>query len=333
MLNNTHKFLLVLSTSMMTYGAMAQSPGSNQVQQIIEQERSRQISRQISNNVQRRVGGDIDENTQTGLIRKASLQENTLAGSADRNTFMPDTVWDTYSWTRIGNDGGIPTNFDVDVHQNTIAMDKKFGDFYAGLSLTYAYSDLSLDGPTGGELMKGDNHTVQLTPYAAYVINKHLFLSALTGYSYSNDNNRGSFLGSKSETDSYNTELALNALHSIDNWFMTGKIGTRYIHGHSKTTSDFLTGTIRDNADTWIYLTRAEIGYAFANGIRVSNAVLYEYTNPKPNNGSADGVFYYDIGVNYPVSKALNFGVNASTDLSNEDVNISTVALNARLAL
>lgn len=332
-MNSKQKFLVALALGMLAGEAIAQSVS---VQQIIEQERSRQISRQISNNVQRRVSGDIDENTQTGLIQKSSLQENTLAGSADRNSFMPDTIWNTYSWTRIGNDGGIPTNFDVDVHQNTVAADKKFGNFYAGLSLTYAYSDLSLDGAFGGEIMKGDNHTVQLTPYAAYVINKHFFLSALTGYSYSNDNNRGSFFGSESETDSYNTELALNALHSIDNWFMTGKIGTRYIHGHSKTTTEipgFSTPEVRDNSDTWIYLTRAEIGYAFANGIRVSNAVLFEYTNPKPNNGTADGVFYYDIGVNYPVTKSFNFGVNASTDLSNEDVNISTVALNARLAL
>lgn len=333
MSNNNKQLLLAVSMAVVAGEAMAQSVDVNK---IIEQERGRQISRQISNNVQRRVGGDIDEKTQTGLIQKTSLKENQLAGSADRSSFMPDAIWNTYSWTRIGNDGGIPQNFDVDVHQNTIAADKKFGDFYAGMSLTYVYSDLSLDGQNGGEVLKGDTHTVQLTPYVAYVINKHMFLSALTGYGYSNDNYRGSLFGAESETDSYNTEVALNGLHSIGNWFMTGKIGTRYIHGHIKTKNEnAFTGdtTTRENEDTWIYLTRGEFGYEFGNGLRVSNGVLFEYNNPKPNNGQADGVFYYDIGINYPVTKSFNFGVNASTDLSNEDVNISTVALNARLAL
>lgn len=305
--------------------AMAQSPS-----QIIEQERSRQITRQVSNNIQRRVSSDIDENTSTGLLQQTSLKDNKMAASSDRSSFMPDTIWDTYSWTRIGNDG-IAADFDVDVHQNTIAADKKFGDnLYIGGSLTYAYSDLSLNE---GAYTHGDNHSVTLTPYLAYVFNKHLFLSALTAYGYSNDNLHGG-IGSESETDSYNTELALNALHSIDQWFMTGKVGVRYVHGHSKSESDFTPGLeTRDSTDEWIYLTRGEFGYAFANGIRVSNGVLFEYNNPKPNNGTADGVFYYDIGVNYNVNKKLNIGVNASTDLTNEDVNISTVALNARLAM
>lgn len=342
-----HKLFLGLSTLF----AASASYGSGS-EDLIQQETSRQITRQISNTISKRVLGELDDDLAGGAIQQASLT-NKMAASSDIKGYGPDSIWGNYSWTRIGNDGGIDDNFDVDVHQSTVALDKKIGNFFVGASLTYSYSDLSSDSLIrgGGEdgldtttiTTNGDAHGVTLTPFLAYIINKHLFISALAAYGYSNDTTRQpNAFTNESEYDSYTTEAALNGLHKIGNWFMTGKAGVRYNHGHSKIHQDFIGGNQNDtyktdNSDAWTSLARAEFGYSFSNKFRLSNAVLFEYTEPKgvdfQSSDTRDGVFYYNIGVDYKYSKSLSLGVDASTDLNNEDVNISTVALNARLAL
>lgn len=329
------KGALALSSLLSAGMAFAQSVD---VDEIISDQRTRQISRQVSDNIARRISGDIDESFKNSALRTSSLNgNNPLGASADGNTLLNDaSVWDAFSWSRISDDGGsLGSNFDVDIFQNTAGIDKKWGDFYFGGSLTYAYSNTDLSFPGGFGDFENHTHSVSITPYAAYVFNKHFFISALSGYTYTNANPQSPFGSTpESETDSYNSELALNGLHVIDNWFMKGKIGARYIHGHTKTDPFFAGGTTtRDNSDSWTYLVDGEGGYSFANGIRLYTGVLFEYNNPKPSQGLADGVFYYNAGIDYAVTKDFTMGAKATTDLNNEDIDLTTIALSARLAL
>jgi hypothetical protein len=333
----TAKGALALSGLLSAGAVFAQS-----VEEIISDQRTRQISRQVSDNIARRISGDIDDSFKNSALQSSSLNgNNPLGASADGNTLLNDaSLWNAFSWSRISDDGGsLGSDFDVDVFQNTAGIDKKWGDFYFGGSLTYAYSNTNLGFPGGFGNFENHTHSVSITPYAAYVINKNFFISALSGYTYTNANPQSPFGSApESETDSYNSELAINGLKVIDNWFMKGKIGARYIHGHTKTDSMVIFGPFgtpeqRDNSDSWTYLVDGEGGYSFSNGIRLYTGVLFEYNNPKPSLGQADGVFYYNAGIDYAVTKDFTMGAKATTDLNNEDIDLTTIALSARLSL
>lgn len=327
------------STTLMTlllaliFAAVADAVQAENIAATIVQERNRQISRQISDNIFRRISGNIDSTFQSAAMQQTELQPNPMAASADNSTaYWPDSLWSTFSWSRIGNDGGIPVNFATDIYQTSAGIDKQFGDFYLGASLTYAYSGTRFPGAGNNNA----THTVGITPYAAIRLSPNFFLSALSGYNYFDSNSAPNLSAPipDSETDAYNTEINLNGLQTIDNWFFSGKIGARYVHRHQKTPPATAgTLTIRDNSDTWTYLANAEGGYAFMTGIRIYTGVLYEYDNPKPALGKADGVFYYTLGLDYALTEAFTLGAKAQTDLTNEDVNLSTVVLNLRLAL
>lgn len=313
--------------------ALAQSVGQSSVEQIISDQRARQIARQISDSISRRVTGDLDS-----TFAGPQTKENKKGASADGNPLVPDSVWSAFSWSRISDDANLGASFDVDIYQSTTGIDYNVGNFYFGGTLTYAGTTAETE--FGAFRTDGSTHSVGVTPYAAYVINKNFFLSAMSGYTYSNNNTRNNFGFDipESETDAYQTEVDLNGLHVIGQWFMKGKIGTRYQHGHTKTDPTMIGGVQiapgnRSNADSWTYLVDSELGYAFKNGLKAFTGVLFEYNNPSHDLGLADGVFYYSAGVDYAVNNKLSLGTKVQTDLTNEDIDLTTVALTARLAL
>lgn len=322
---NNKRFKLLLCAGFLSMTAVNVANASG-VETIISDQRSRQIARQISGNITNRIASDINPAV------AGSETENPTGASADRNSLMPDSLWSSFSWSRISNDSSSDGLFDVDVYQTTTGIDKNIGNFYFGTTLTYAGVTADIYPPAD---MQGSVHSVGLTPYAAYVINKNFFLSAMSGYNYSATNFKSPSFGiPESESDAYQSELDLNGLHVIDQWFMKGKIGARYEHSHTKTDPFFTGGPVtRDNEDDWTYLVDTEGGYAFKNGLRISTGILYEYNNPKPNHGEADGVFYYSAGADYSVNKKLNLGAKVQTDLTNQNIDLTTVALTARLAL
>ena len=67
--------------------------------------------------------------------------------------------------------------------------------------------------------------------------------------------------------------------------------------------------------------------------MKAFTGVLFEYNNPSHDLGLADGVFYYSAGVDYAVTNKFDLGAKVQTDLTNEDIDLTTVALTARLAL
>lgn len=337
----TNKQIKLLLAGLLSVTAVNNAfAASSSVDDIISDQRSRQIARQISDNITRRVTSDIDS-TFAG-----PNNENPEGASADRNSFMPDSLWSSFSWSRISNDDNNKASlFDVDVYQVTTGIDKNIGDFYFGVTLTYAGTAIDVYPVTIGDLgAKGSNHSVGLTPYLAYVINKNFFVSAMSGYNYSANNFNFPFTGNSfntdAESDTYQSELDLNGLHVVNQWFMKGKIGTRYIHSYTRTDAYTYIDAFpalnsvtvsRVNQDSWTYLADSEIGYAFKNGVKAFTGVLYEYNSP--SHAAGTGVFYYSAGVDYSVNKKLSVGTKVQTDLSNHNIDLTTVALTARLAL
>ena len=291
---------------------------------VVVDQVSKQINRQISNIITNRITYNINP--------AFSALTNVGGGAGDeRNAFMPDSLWSTFSWSKLNNDGNAIGKFDTNIYQTTSGVDKKIGDFYIGTSLVYAAAVTDFLANN-----HDTKHTVNITPYAAYVINKNFFLSALSGYLFTNSD---STFAPQSNTHANVSEIDFNALHVIDNWFMKGKVGGRYNHGYTRTDAVAGGKATTDNSDSWTYLTDVSGGYAFENGIKVFTGVLYELSNRGGANlpagfGTDDNsVFYYNAGIDYSVSKALSLGANVQTDLSNSAVDLTTVGLNMRLAL
>lgn len=341
MLNNQNvKFLFALGLAGSSVANLACAANSAATQKLISDQRSRQIARQVTDGIVSRVANDIEPNT-------PGTQKQKLPGaSADGDSWMPDTLWSTFNWSAIGNDGST-TPFHTNIYQTTTGIDKKFGDFYAGVSVAYAGTTIDSGAfkpsPTTDTVGQGYNNFVGFTPYVAYVVNKNFFINALSGYNSISehflDTNTAasgakSFVNTQSDADNYKFELDLNGLHTFNQWFFTGKAGARFAHTstHKRQDTTPTTTVISDfNGDVMTYLSSVEGGYAFGNGFRTYTGILYEFAQASHAVGSS--VFYYHAGFDYAVSNRFSLGVKAQTDLSNQQVDITTVGLNIRLLL
>jgi len=314
----------LIASVLVSCNVMAQTPGydGGEDHHIIEEERGRNIARQISDSIYINVSDQLlaEENP----LYTAGLGQTPLAASADKGSVL-DSVWTNVSWTEISNDG-LAAQGDDDIYQFTAGVDKRFGNLFVGLTTSYAYTE----NEVGGVGSQGDIHTVDVTPYAAFVLTKNIFLSATTGYSYTRSEPDVVGVNNDKDRDEYKTELTINGVKSYDNLFIKARAGGRYRH-----TDDYFdagNGAGLDNdQDEWTYLVDAEVGYIISKGLRFYGGALYEYVEKE--DGEDDGVLYMSTGIDYSVSKALTVGLKYRTDANNEDVDFHTVGLNLNLAL
>ncbi len=322
--------LFTLASTLFSSHVMAQSPGFNQSAELgfngeeqgIELQRARNIARQISSNIFDRVSGQLlsEENA----MYTASLGQTPLAASADKGSIL-DAVWTNVSWTEISSDGA-PVKLNDNIYQFTAGIDKRFGNLFVGLTTSYAYTETEV----GGVGSQGNVHTADVTPYLAFVLSKNVFLAATTSYNYTRTEPDITGINNDKNTDEYKTEVTVNGIKSINNWFMKGRAGGRY--RHTDDSFDAGNGVGFDNdKDEWTYLVDTEVGYIISKGLRLYGGALYEYV--KAEDSEDDGVLYMSAGVDYSVSKDLSVGLKYRTDANNEDVNLHTVGLNLSLAL
>ncbi|GAB4268042.1 MAG: hypothetical protein Kow0065_18510 [Methylomicrobium sp.] len=314
--------------------------GKHQTTEIVKQQVGRQIIRQISDSITDHIAASVNNGFRTGPASTAGL--NRLGASSDSGIGM-NSAWDNFSWTRLEEDG-LATGVEVDMYQNSAGADLRFGNFIIGAALTYVNSD-SMEGNFGARLDNRTN-TVELTPYAAYIINDNMFVSATTSYGYYNIDPTGATL--ESEMEAYNSELALNGLHMIDKLSLRGKAGFRYQHWHTKNVNNTL--GLRDSIDNWGFLADAEIGYNVLDNLRTYTGAYFEYndrvqpnqanliitpaTSQRPSGfGYGESVFYFNAGIDYYINKSLSVGAKYQTDLSDNVVDLHTVGLNVRLAM
>lgn len=315
--------LFTLVGALFSGHAMAQSLELlNEGHHIIEEERGRNIARQISSNIFNRVSNQLL--SQENAMYTANLGQTPLAASADKGSIL-DAVWTNVSWTEISNDG-ISAQGDDDIYQFTAGVDKRFGNLFVGLTTSYAYTE----NEVGGVGSQGDVHSVDVTPYVAFVLSKNIFLSATTSYNYTRTEPDVVGVNNDKDTDEYKTEVTINGVKSINNWFVKGRAGGRY--RHTDDSFDAGNGAGLDNdQDEWTYLVDTEVGYIVSKGLRFYGGALYEYV--KTEDGEDDGVLYMSTGIDYSVSQDLSVGLKYRTDVNNEDVDFHTVGLNLRLAL
>ncbi len=248
--------------------------------------------------------------------------ENKAAASSDSNKMMPDDFWGESSITQISDEQG--THTDTDIYQFVGGIDKSMGDFIFGAALTYAHT----------EDEQGKTHftadTVGITPYAAYKITDYLFASTLLGYNYTHTNAVGGL--SDVDSDDFISETNLNFFKVVNSFIIKGRAGIRY-----KYTNTTLENDVNGRDDDYHELTwigDVEFGYQFANKLHIYSGLLYEYYDREASATSTtvhDGIGFMRYGAEYPVSQTLTLGAKIEHDISDEDNDYITGAINVRL--
>ncbi len=256
-------------------------------------------------------------------------KENQLGASSDSaSAYSPDAFWGKHVYTNLTEDGG-NLGYDTDLYQFIGGLDKRIGNFFIGSAVSYVYGETNQAGNNNS------THTIGITPYAAYKINDFLFASGLASYNYTSVN--GTEGRRDADVHNYSGELTLNAFKAIDSFIVKGRGGLRYTHNFTS-----LEGTIDGSYDQLTWIGDVEFGYHINNKVNVFTGVLYEYIDKEAtvgtnvlavNSVTHDGVVYARAGVNYRVNDELSFGLDASSDLNDEDNDIMSFGASVRLEL
>ncbi len=256
-------------------------------------------------------------------------EENQIGASSDSGKgYSPDAFWGKHIYTNLTEDGG-NLGYDTDLYQFIGGLDKRIGNFFFGSAISYVYGETNQAGNNNS------THTIGITPYAAYKINDFLFASGLASYNYTSVN--GTEGRRDADVHNYSGELTLNAFKAIDSFIVKGRGGLRYTHNYTS-----LEGTIDGSYDQLTWIGDVEFGYHVNNKVNVFTGVLYEYIDKEAtvgtnvlavNNVTHDGVVYARAGVNYRVNDELSFGLDASSDLNDEDNDIMSFGASVRLEM
>jgi hypothetical protein len=304
---------LVYASAALLSLAAASLPRSAAAQSI-DEEVTKQTTRQISESIARRI-------TATAFAP--------VPGSPSD---LPSVLWFTGSYTRLAVDDGGP---DTNVFQTIFGFDRKFGDVFAGVSLAYARAD------TGGGGVDFEGESYSVTPYFAYVFNQNFFASGLFGYTYSDGDLGGSALGTGSgdlSSHSLFGELALNTVWTFDATQVKGKAGYRY----SASDSDITLTTPTDDSSVGgafspgksyssTYFVGAELGYKIG-GFTPYVRGLFEFVEP---HGADSGIekesLFLTAGLSYAFNQTISAGLGVQREVLQSDINNTQVFLEGRI--
>ncbi|MCF6251930.1 MAG: autotransporter outer membrane beta-barrel domain-containing protein [Methylococcaceae bacterium] len=264
-----------------------------------------------------------------GFDMNATATDLKMGASSDSSSqYAPDAFWGKHVYSNL-TEAGDNLGYDTDLYQFIGGVDKRLGDFIVGSALSYVYGETHRRGNNDS------THTIGITPYASYKINSFLFVSGLAGYNYTSVN--GTEGKKDADVHNYNGELTLSAFKAFDAFLVKGRGGLRYTHSFTS-----LEGTVDGSYDQLTWIGDIEFGYNINSKIHLFTGVLYEYIDKEATVGSNilakndvthDGVAYFRAGAKYRVNERLSFGLDASSDLNDEDNDIMSFGASVRLEL
>ncbi len=225
---------------------------------------------------------------------------NTRQQTPQANT---TNVWDALSYTSIETDFGV----DSDLYQATLGVDKGWGNLNAGLAVTYARLEQS------GFFFSEKSNVPAITPYADYIFNQYLHVTALGGYLRKEGVGNKSFNVNTAFSDiSLNSELPIIAGLSIK-----PRAGYRFAYSDF----DFPRSSSATNYTNTLY---AEGGLEYSvNNVSVYFDSLYERVvvdNQLPNPVDGGDLVFITAGINYHVNQAVSIGVAYRHQILEDDI-------------
>jgi len=273
----------------------------------VEKKIREEVSRRVSDAVSNRIGDRLEGGTSA---------EDTLTNSA----------WLTASYNSLesDHDGLLEKSgmrFQSDVVNTTFGYDHRFGQsIFLGLSGSYTHAGTDSNLIGGGFKTESDNSSYTVSPYAAYVFNKYLFLSGLFSYTYSDAESHDDFNGTtKFNSQTFGTELAANTAYSFGNVLLKGKAGWRFNH------TDLLDAAKGTDDDTHANsaVVSGEIAYRFERVLpyfQVQYEHVWPETTPGVKTGDLDYVFL-TAGFRAAITDNISAGASVKAEVLNNETN------------
>ncbi len=285
-------------------------------------EQSRQIVRNTNTLISQHLATEVSK---AFSFNPGFEHNNFHQGASSDQSNNQISFWGTTSISEIHNDADTVADFDTDIYQFVGGVDNKFGNYFLGTALTYAYSETEQTGQDSNTQVFG------ITPYGAYSVTDYMFISALAGYNYSYI--REELSGNDSDVHDYILESNINLYKVfIDALIVKSRFGVRFHHSYVGSRNKPLDAT----ADELIWLGDVELGYRLQNGLISYLGLNYEYFDREASVQDIkehDGILYMRGGFDYPIHDKLTLGAKVQADLNDEDNDIITGSFTLRLAL
>lgn len=265
---------------------------------------ARQTARQISTTVNARVAEEMT-GTGSGGGSGDALASRMIAGFASPTFTGLEDV-----------DSGV----DTEIYQMVLGGDTRMTDFIVGVSGSYSRADVngSVGGAPGGFVDFGLN-TYAVTPYAAYLINKNLFVSAMAGY------NRTEVEESQSDGNGVFTDISIGYILPVDQFVFSGRLGHRFNYfaqensmGTAQDLFNFDAGADRDD-DAWdnTYYIQGQVDYKW-NNLTPYLSGRWEHNDPEDTPAGTDDIdsAFLTAGIDYDVQDAVSVGLHYTTELT-----------------
>ena len=268
--------------------------------QSASEETTKQTTRQISDSVSARIAA-------------AFLKRATVAAAPAKETPAEDedavSGWATYAFSNVESDPS--GTFDVDIHQGLVGGDKRYGDFFFGLSGTYARAEAS--GGAGAFAFSSTSNSGAFVPYGAWILSQRFFIDAQVGYLYTNTGGITS--------DTALTSINLNVIHLVNQWILKAKAGHRFTFTDTEGAGGFHANTL---------LVNGEVGHKLGVVTPFVKA-QYEHLFPEVSGGADLDFLFVGGGIKADFSEDVSGDITFEADVINDDVDILKAAVTLRI--
>ena len=266
-----------------------------------------ETARQISIAIARRIEGTLQLPT----------PEEVEDAERRRKSF-----WGTASFTRVVDDElGVVTeegedaesvDFEFDLLQTNLGIDKQWGDAYLGVAASAAHADF--EGSVGDDSVEADVDVVAFTPYGAFLLGDNVYITTLAQYF-------GAFIEGDFAA-ALGTEIALNGVFSHGNWQFSGRGGHRFnLLGIPFSGSEF--GTFKVHT----FIAGTKVGYQIDEW---QPYVQAEFEEVLPETGETLEFLYLRPGFTWRPSDRLSFGFEGNVEVANKETTTFGGQLNFR---
>ena len=288
--------------------------GSGALAQQGQQELNRETARQISNAIARRI--------------EETLSLPVLAEDEDAEE-RRNALWGTASYTTVVDDDLGDVDFEINLLQSNLGVDRRFGPAYLGVAVSAAHADVEVS--VGADTGEGDVEVAAVTPYGAFLISDHVYITTLVqGLGAFIDGEGTEDEGDLDESDvdikafaaSLVTEVAINGVFSMGNWRSSARAGHRLILIGIPLSDSEIAGIAINT-----FLLGGKVGYQID---KWQPYVQVEFEDVFPDIGPELEFLFIRPGVMWRPSDRLTFGLEGNVEVANKETTTFGGQLNFR---
>jgi hypothetical protein len=288
-----------------------------------DEEVARQVARQISQAVSKRIRATSSESTSLGGSGIGPSSEGGI------NAWLNPQYTDIASYRAPGN---------TSIYSMVGGADTRMGNLFLGLGMSYARAETAVSGLS--QDFNSDNYSFD--PYFGYTFNKHVFATAILGYSHSEPTSTIS-----SPSNGFLGDFSINGILPMNQLDLSGKAGwrTSYIsldnpQAFAQSVAASFSGpstiaAIQPSDHIWTntYYLSSEAGYTIDRFRPYFNAA-WEHIKPATGGGSSTDLdlVFSTVGVDYKIADAIKVGVNYTRELTtNSGINYNAAGATLKM--